>query len=100
VIDMNNRYPFFRSDLKKRLLRTKEQECYVPTLEEYAAPFAKEGFELLRKEHFCWVPHSANALISRVFSTLTPTLNTIAKSRAMRSLVVARKPLSHIGPLM
>jgi SAM-dependent methyltransferase len=93
VIDMNNRYPFFRSDLKKRLLRTKENECYVPTLEEYAAPFVKTGFELLRKEHFCWVPHSASAFVSRVFSVLTSMLNAIAKSRAMRSLVVARKPL-------
>ena len=59
VIDMNNRFPLFRSDLKNRFRRHKEEECYVPSLEEYADPFARTGFEILRKEHFCWVPHSA-----------------------------------------
>ena len=93
VIDMNNRFPFFRSDLRNRLRRKKEKQCYVPSLEEYAAPFVKEGFELLRTEHFCWVPHSAGPVMAGVFRTLSPILNTVARSRAMRSLVVARKPL-------
>ena len=91
VIDMNNRFPLFRSDLRNRLRRQKEKQCYVPSLEEYAAPFVKEGFELLRQEHFCWVPHSAGPVMAGVFRTLSPVLNTVARSRAMRSLVVARK---------
>jgi SAM-dependent methyltransferase len=93
VIDMNNRFPLFRSDLRNRLRRKKEKQCYVPSLEEYAAPFVKEGFELLRQEHFCWVPHSAGPVMSGVLRSLSPILNTVARSRAMRSLVIARKPL-------
>jgi len=93
VIDMNNQFPLFRSDLRNRLRRKKEKQCYVPSLEEYAAPFVKERFELLRKEHFCWVPHSAGPFMAGLFRTLSPILNTVARSRAMRSLVVARKPL-------
>jgi len=93
VIDMNNQFPFFRSDLRNRLRRKKEKQCYVPSLEEYAAPFVKERFELLRKEHFCWVPHSAGPFMAGLLRTLSPILNTVARSRAMRSLVVARKPL-------
>jgi hypothetical protein len=92
VIDMNNRFPFFRSDLRNRFRRQKEEECYVPSLEEYAAPFLQVGFELLRKEHFCWVPHSSGRFMCRLFSAISPLLDMAAKSRAMRSLVVARKP--------
>jgi SAM-dependent methyltransferase len=93
VIDMNNRFPLFRSDLRNKLRRQKEKQCYVPSLEEYAAPFVKEGFELLRQEHFCWVPHSAGPVMARVCRTLSPILNALARSRAMRSLVVASKPV-------
>jgi SAM-dependent methyltransferase len=93
VIDMNNQFPLFRGDLRNRLRRKKEKQCYVPSLEEYAAPFVKERFELLRKEHFCWVPHSAGPFMAGLLRTLSPILNTVARSRAMRSLVVARKPL-------
>jgi SAM-dependent methyltransferase len=93
VIDMNNRFAFFRSDLRNRFRRKKEKQCYVPSLEEYAAPFVREGFELLRTEHFCWVPHSAGPVMAGVLRTLSPILNTVARSRAMRSLVIARKPL-------
>jgi SAM-dependent methyltransferase len=92
IIDMNSRFPLFRSDLKNKLRLHKEEECYVPSLEEYAAPFTKVGFELLRKEHFCWVPHSSGNLMCKVLSALSPILDVIARSRAMRSLVVARKP--------
>src|SRR5947208_4211298 len=92
VIDMNNRFPLFLSDLRDRLRQKKEKQCYVPSLEEYAAPFVKEGFELLRREHFCWVPHSAGPVMAGVLRTLSPILNTVARSRAMRSLVVAKKP--------
>jgi len=92
VIDMNNQFPLFRSDLRNRLRRKKEKQCYVPSLEEYAAPFVKERFELSRTEHFCWVPHSAGPFMAGLLRTLSPILNTVARSRAMRSLVVARKP--------
>ena len=93
IIDMNSRFPLFRSDLKNKLRFHKEEECYVPSLEEYAAPFTKIGFELLRKEQFCWVPHSSGKLMCRALSAFSPILDATAKSRAMRSLVVARKPV-------
>ena len=92
AIDMNNRFPLYRSDWKNRLRWTKEEECYVPSLEEYVAPFVKTGFEIIRREHFCWVPHSAGHFLRDIMGRLSPLLNAVAKSRAMRSLVVARKP--------
>jgi SAM-dependent methyltransferase len=94
VIDMNNRFPLFRSDLRNSVRWSKQEQCYVPSLEEYAAPFAKAGFEILRREHFCWVPHSAGELRLGVMRVLSPLLNILVKSRAMRSLVVARKPVA------
>lgn len=93
VIDMNNRFPLFRSDLRNMLRWKKREQCYVPSLEEYAAPFQKTGFEMLRQEHFCWVPHSAGEFRRRFLTGLSPVLDATVKSRAMRSLVVARKPL-------
>src|SRR5262249_25006087 len=92
VIDMNHRFPAFRSALKNRFRIHKRLECYIPSLEEYVAPFENAGFEILRNEHFCWIPHSGGPLMSSLFRTLTPLLNTVAKSRAMRSLVVVRRP--------
>src|SRR6266576_4381411 len=92
VIDMNNRFPLFRSDLRNRLHREKEKQCYVPSLQEYTEPFVQEGFEVLRREHFCWIPHSAGRFMAGVLRTLSPILNTVARSSAMRSLVVAKKP--------
>jgi SAM-dependent methyltransferase len=92
VIDMNNRYPCFRSELRNRFRRVKKKECYIPSLEEYTAPFVKTGFEVLQSEHFCWIPHSAGRFSCHFFSVATPLLNAVAKSRAMRSLVVCRKP--------
>lgn len=93
VIDMNDRFPLFRSDLKNRLRREKEEECYVPSLDEYAAPFIKTGFDLIRKEHFCWVPHSAGKVMCSLMRALSPFLTLTFPSRAMRSLIVARKPI-------
>jgi SAM-dependent methyltransferase len=95
VIDMNNRFPVFRSALKNSLRGKKEQglECYVPSLEEYTAPFHQAGFEVSRSEHFCWVPHSGGRLMTRLLNLLSPVLSTIARSRAMRSLIVAQRPL-------
>src|SRR5262249_1542403 len=92
VIDMNNRFPAFRSALKNRFRIHKKLECYIPSLEEYVAPFQNAGFEILRKEHFCWIPHSGGVFMSGLFRTMTPLLNTVAKSRAMRSLIVVRRP--------
>ncbi|HSS96281.1 MAG TPA: methyltransferase domain-containing protein [Terriglobales bacterium] len=94
VIDMNNRFPLFRSDIRNSLRWNKVEQCYVPSLEEYAAPFAETGFELLRREHFCWIPHSAGGLRLGVMKAFSPILNVVAKSRAMRSLVIARKPVT------
>jgi SAM-dependent methyltransferase len=89
-IDMNNRFPAFRSRL-----RGSEQspaECYLPSLEEYASPFRTAGFELIRVENFCWIPHSAGRALTLCCSLMRPSLDLVARSRAMRSLVVARKP--------
>ena len=94
VIDMNNRFPVFRSDMRNWFRLHKEEECYVPSLEEYALPFAQTGFELIRQEHFCWVPHSAGQFRLRLMKAMSPILDRVAKSRAMRSLVVAKKPVS------
>lgn len=91
-IDMNNRFPVFRSALKKKLSGSKVEECYIPSLAEYVAPFAKAGFDILRQEHFCWMPHSGGPFLCGVMRVLSPVLGAVAKSRAMRSLVVARKP--------
>ena len=95
VIDMNDRFPAFRSALKNKLRNRKEreEECYLPSLEEYTAPFQQVGFEVSRSEHFCWIPHSAGRLMTRLLHSLSPILSTVAGSRAMRSLVVAKKPL-------
>jgi len=94
VIDMNDRFPAFRSALKNKLRGEKnpEEECYLPKLEEYTAPFQQTGFEVLRSEHFCWIPHSAGRFMTGFLRSLSPVLNVVARSRAMRSLVIAKKP--------
>jgi SAM-dependent methyltransferase len=89
-IDMNNRFPAFRSHLKGST--EDPAECYLPSLEEYAAPFKTAGFDIIRKENFCWIPHSAGRALTLICQILSPLLNLVAPSRAMRSLVVARKP--------
>ena len=93
VIDMNDRFPAFRSALKNRFRAVNEEECYLPSLAEYAAPFEKVGFEILRKDHFCWIPHSAGQLLCSLMQGLSPILSAIAPTRAMRSLVVVRRPV-------
>lgn len=96
VIDMNDRFPAFRSALKNKLRSNKqnEEECYLPSLEEYTAPFQQAGFEVSRSEHFCWIPHSAGRFMTGFLRSLSPVLKTVAGSRAMRSVVVAKKPLA------
>ncbi len=89
-IDMNNRFPAFRSNFKRSV--EDSTECYVPTLEEYTFPFKAAGFEIRRKENFCWIPHSAGRALTLSCRLLSPMFNLVARSRAMRSLVVARKP--------
>lgn len=91
VIDMNNKFPAFRSRVRDWLDRDPEA-TYLPSLDEYAAPFDSAGFEILRKKNFCWIPHSAGSGLTAVMKTLSPALNAVCRSRAMRSLVIARKP--------
>lgn len=90
VIDMNDKFPAFRSSIPDRINKDKEA-YYLPSLEEYARPFSDAGFEILRKENFCWIPHSAGRGLTAVMRALTPVLNTLVPSRAMRSLVISRK---------
>ena len=97
VIDMNDRFPAFRSALKNRFRTVNEEECYLPSLAEYAAPFEKAGFEILRKDHFCWIPHSAGKLLCSLMQGLSPILSAIAPTRAMRSLVVVRRPMGQVS---
>jgi SAM-dependent methyltransferase len=92
VIDMNRKFPAFRSRLREMVTRPAErEETLLPTLDEYAQPFSAGGLEILKKENFCWVPHSAGAGLTAVMRTLTPILNTVARSRSMRSLVISQK---------
>jgi SAM-dependent methyltransferase len=90
IIDMNSKFPAFRSRLRERP-RKGDKSTYLPTLDEYARPFSSAGFEILRKENFCWIPHSAGAALTLCCRFLSPFLNIVARSHAMRSLVVARK---------
>jgi SAM-dependent methyltransferase len=94
VIDMNDRFPAFRSALKDKLRGNKrpQQECYLPSLEEYTAPFTRADFRVLRTGRFCWIPHSAGRFLTGLCRTLSPVLTSLDGSRAMRSLVIAQKP--------
>jgi len=95
MIDMNNRFPAFRSRLRRSRQSQMESpaECYLPSLEEYTAPFQTAGFGIIKKGNFCWIPHSAGRALTLCCRLLSPFLNLFARSRAMRSLVVARKPV-------
>lgn len=90
VIDMNDRFPAFRSRLKG--MDQGPVECYLPSLKEYALPFQVQGFDIVKKGNFCWIPHSAGRGLTLCCRFIAPVLNTVARSRAMRSLVIARKP--------
>ncbi len=89
-IDMNNKFPAFRSKLKHTV--EDPAEAYLPTLDEYASPFKMAGFDLKKKKNFCWIPHSAGRGLTLACRMVGPFLSVVAGSRAMRSLVVARKP--------
>lgn len=90
VIDMNRRFPAFRSRLRSWHNRD-AKDTFLPSIEEYARPFSSAGFEIVKKKNFCWIPHSAGRSLTTAMKTLTPVLNTLVPSRAMRSLVIAQK---------
>ncbi len=91
VIDMNRQFPAFRSRLRSVLHNHDSEETFLPTLDEYARPFASAGFEIVTKKNFCWIPHSAGQRLTGLMRFATPALNTLAPNRAMRSLVISRK---------
>ncbi len=92
MIDMNDKFPLFRSRLRDRKLP--ESQVWLPTLTQYAAPFAAAGLEVVQRRNFCWVPHSADGLLLIVMRSLSRLLEAVVPSYAMRSLVVAQKPVS------
>lgn len=91
MIDMNRRFPLFRSKVRDMLTRPK-YEYYLPSLREYARPFQEQGFVIKQTRNFCWIPHSANNSLLLLCRTLTPVLDACCSPFAMRSLVVAQKP--------
>jgi hypothetical protein len=95
MIDMNDRFPLFRSRLRavtQSLAARSPEETYLPSLDEYAAPFHRAGLVVDEKRNFCWIPHSAGRGLVQVCRALTPVLNMTFGDRAMRSLVVAHRP--------
>jgi SAM-dependent methyltransferase len=90
VIDMNDKFPAFRSRFRDRMTKEKDS-YYLPTLDEYARPFVSAGFEILRKDNFCWIPHSAGHSMTTMLRFMSPLLNGIGRRYAMRSLVISRK---------
>lgn len=93
MIEMNSRYPLFRSRIRDLTTMSKE-ERYLPSLEEYTLAFKDVGFQIVQKGTFCWIPHSAGQLLTNICRSLAPVLNAIALPFAMRCLVVSRKPLN------
>jgi SAM-dependent methyltransferase len=91
MVDMNNRFPFFRTRLKDKMTKPKEQ-CVLPSVKEYRSPFERAGFKILEVRNFCWIPHSAKGLEFRICKLLNPLLDTIIPGFAMRTLVVGQKP--------
>ncbi len=90
VIDMNDKFPAFRTRFRDRMTKEKDS-YYLPTLDEYARPFVSAGFEILRKDNFCWIPHSAGQSMTTMLRFMSPLLNGIGRRYAMRSLVISRK---------
>jgi SAM-dependent methyltransferase len=91
VIDMNDKFPAFRSSLRARPIKGNDDLYYLPSLDEYARPFESAGFEIVRKDNFCWIPHSAGQSLTAIMRFMTPLLNGVGRRRAMRSLVISRK---------
>jgi SAM-dependent methyltransferase len=91
MIDMNRWFPLFRSNLRPS--DTPKEERYLPSLSEYATVWRQAGFNIETKKNFCWVPHSANARLLTILSTLSPVLQAFFSPFSMRSLIVAKKPI-------
>src|SRR5207245_102626 len=66
---------------------------HIARTERLVEGLTAAAFEILKKENFCWIPHSAGRALTLGCRLLSPVLNLLAPSRAMRSLVVARKPV-------
>lgn len=92
MIDMNQRFPLFRSKLTDILSRRPQSEYYLPSLGAYTHPFARAGFRIVETRNFCWMPHSAAPYLVALCRTLTPLLDLCCSSFAMRSLVIAQRP--------
>lgn len=106
IIDMNKKFPYFLSRIRnvRNALDNSERSSSIarekspratalPTVGEYIQPFAEAGFEIQRRETFCWIPHSAGSFRLSLGRSLTPVLDKIARTHAMRVLLIARKPL-------
>lgn len=91
MIDMNTKFPMFRK-VQRDARATPGSESYLPTLNEYEAPFASAGLQILQKKNFCWIPHSAGPALLRICRALAPVLDAIVPSFAMRSLIICKKP--------
>jgi len=92
MIDMNRRFPLFRSRLTDLVSRRPKNEYYLPSLEEYSRPFQLAGFTMMEERTFCWFPHSAGPRLVALLRTLEPLLDLCCSPFAMRSLVVAKRP--------
>ncbi len=91
MIDMNNRFPLFRSRLRDKMTKPEDQTV-LPSVDQYKEPFVRAGFRLLEVRNFCWIPHSAKGLEFSVCKALNPVLDAILPAFAMRTLVVGQKP--------
>lgn len=90
VIDMNDRFPYWlRKGRPPRSDRPVAER--LPTLEEYAQPFAAAGYAIERRERCCWVPHSAKRARFWLMRAASGPLQRLVPDRAMRSIVVARR---------
>jgi SAM-dependent methyltransferase len=92
MIDMNRRFPLFRSKVADILRRRPPQENYLPSLEQYTRPFAGAGFRIVETRNFCWVPHSAASSLVALCRMVAPLLDLCCSPFAMRSLVIAQRP--------
>jgi len=109
IIDMNNRFPYslvnnFRNSLQRLKGVGRERSLFqdlwkvwstgndLPSLDQYANTLQSVGFKILSKSNFCWIPHSSGRVRYLFFRAITPILDTLIPTRAMRSLIIARKP--------
>ena len=74
VIDMNNRFPLFRSDLRNRLHREKEKQCYVPSLEEIRGAIRERRVRVITNRAFLLGSSFRRSSDDRGFSHVIPDL--------------------------